>query len=162
MQLKMIPPGIMGNYVNQPEVGFTLARKIAMLTYKSYESFAQKFGRNKANGNDIFDVESYLNYQGEKITKRFDANAYLYLSESMDNHDVGIGRGGIDKALSTIKCKTEVVGITSDILYPIDEQKRIASMIKNASYTEINSIHGHDAFLIEFDQLDKIIRNFLS
>jgi len=150
-----------GNYVNQPEVGFTLARKIAMLTYKSYESFAQKFGRNKANNDDIFDVESYLNYQGEKITKRFDANAYLYLSEAMDNHDVGIGRGGIDKALSSINCKTEVVGITSDILYPVDEQKRIASMITNASYTEINSIHGHDAFLIEFDQLDKIIRNFL-
>ena len=151
-----------GNYTNQPELGFTLARKIAMLTYKSYESFNQKFGRNKTDNDQLFDVESYLNYQGEKITKRFDANAYLYLSEAMDNHDVGIERGGIDKALSTIKCKTEVIGITSDLLYPIAEQKEITSMIKDATYSEIDSIHGHDAFLIEFEQLDKIIRNFLN
>lgn len=151
-----------GNYKDQPEAGFKLARKIAMLTYRSYESFDQKFKRNKTNGSEIFDVESYLNYQGEKITKRFDANTYLYLSEAMDNHDVGIGRGGINKALNKIKCKTEVVGITSDILYPIDEQQNIASKIENATYSEINSVHGHDAFLIEFDQLDVIIRNFLA
>jgi len=151
-----------GNYKSQPEMGFSLARKIAMITYRSYESFNKKFGRSKAYNNGLFDVESYLNYQGEKISKRFDANTYLYLSEAMDNHDVGIGRGGIEKALQLIKCKTECVGISSDILYPANEQKKITDMIPNATYSEIDSIHGHDAFLIEFEQLDKIIRNFLN
>lgn len=151
-----------GNYNKQPEYGFSLARKIAMLTYRSYKSFDLKFGRLKAGSNGSFDVENYLNYQGEKITKRFDANAYLYLSEAMDNHDLGYKRNGIAEALKSIKCKTECVGISSDILYPADEQKEIASLIPNATYSEINSIHGHDAFLIEFDQVDDIIRNFLN
>lgn len=150
-----------GNYEEQPEYGFALARKIAMLTYRSYQSFELKFGRQKVGNNGLFDVESYLNYQGEKITKRFDANAYLYLSEAMDNHDLGYGRNGIPEALKQIKCKTECVGISSDILYPVEEQKQIASYITNATYSEINSIHGHDAFLIEFDQVDEIIRKFL-
>ena len=160
--IKNDPAWNSGNYNKQPELGFTLARKIAMLTYKSYESFNQKFGRNKTDNNQLFDVESYLNYQGEKITKRFDANAYLYLSESMDNHDLGVGRDGIEKALGSITSKAEVIGISSDVLYPVDEQKMITSMIKDATYSEIDSIHGHDAFLIEFEQLDKIIRNFLN
>jgi homoserine O-acetyltransferase len=150
-----------GNYSNQPEEGFALARKIAMLTYRSYGSFNLKFGRSKASNNGMFEVESYLKYQGEKISKRFDANSYLYLSKAMDDHDVGKDRGGIDEALKNIKCKTECIGISSDILYPVEEQKEITEMIPNATYSEINSIHGHDAFLIEFDQLDKIIRKFL-
>lgn len=151
-----------GNYIEQPEKGLALARKIAMLTYRSYDSFDQKFGRHKSSNKDLFEVESYLNYQGNKISKRFDANTYLYLSKAMDNHDVGIGRGGIENALNLINCKTEVIGISSDVLYPANEQQKIASMIKGATYSEIQSIHGHDAFLIEFRQLDKIIRKFLS
>jgi len=151
-----------GNYEEQPVLGFSLARKIAMLSYRSYESFNKKFGREKTHNKSLFEVESYLNYQGEKISKRFDANAYLYLSEAMDAHDVGVGRGGIKKALSNINCKTQCIGINSDLLYPAEEQKKIASMIPEATYLELDSIHGHDAFLIEFDQLDKIIRNFLN
>lgn len=148
-----------GNYEEQPYHGFSLARKIAMLTYRSFDSFNNKFGRAKSNNN--FEVENYLNYQGDKIVNRFDANSYLYLSEAMDLHDVGVDRGGIESALKSIKCKTELVGITSDILYPKEEQIKIAELIQNASYSEIDSIHGHDAFLIEFDQMDQIIRNFL-
>ena len=151
-----------GNYKNQPVNGFSLARKIAMLTYRSYDSFNLKFGREKSKNNGFFEVESYLNYQGDKISKRFDANSYIYLSLAMDNHDVGSNRGGIEKALKKIKCKTEIVGISSDVLYPVEEQKSIASLIPNASYSEIKSKHGHDSFLIEFEQVDKIIRNFLN
>lgn len=150
-----------GNYMTQPELGLSLARKLAMLTYRSYESFNKKFGRAKANDNNLFAVESYLNYQGEKLIKRFDANTYLYLSKAMDLHDVGYKRGGASKALEQIKAKTLCVGINSDILYPVEEQKEIAKSITGAEYSEIDSIHGHDAFLIEFSQLEKIIGNFL-
>jgi homoserine O-acetyltransferase/O-succinyltransferase len=150
-----------GNYKEQPEQGLSLARKIAMLTYRSYESFNKKFGREKRNNNGLFEVENYLNYQGNKISKRFDANSYIYLSEAMDNHDVGLNRNGIKEALKNINCKTECVGITSDVLYPAEEQKEIVSLIQGATYSEIDSIHGHDAFLIEFEQLNKIIRKFL-
>ncbi len=154
-----------GNYKNQPERGISLARKIAMISYRSYNSFSEKFNRSlnkKSNVKNIFEIESYLNYQGEKLTKRFDANTYLYLSKAMDLHDVGKNRGGTSKALAKIKSKTKCIGINSDILYPVEEQKEIARQIPGSEYAEIDSIHGHDAFLIEFDQLDKIIREFLN
>lgn len=151
-----------GNYMNQPLAGIILARKIAMLTYRSYPSFQRKFERFKNKKSDKFEVESYLDYQGYKLSKRFDANSYLYLSEAMDMHDIGKNRGGIDAALRSIQCRVNCIGISSDILYPIEEQKKIANTIQNATYSEINSIHGHDAFLIEFEQLDKIIREFLN
>lgn len=150
-----------GNYKHQPEKGIGLARKIAMISYRSFDSFNKKFSRGFNHKENIFEIESYLNYQGEKLTNRFDANAYLYLSKAMDYHDVGKDRNGITNALSLIKAKTKCVGINSDILYPVAEQKEIQSQIPNADYTEIDSIHGHDAFLIEFDQLDQIIRKFL-
>ncbi len=153
-----------GNYNEQPEEGLKLARKIAMITYRSFESFGEKFERklNKlTNKKNYFEVQSYLDYQGEKLTKRFDANTYLYLSKAMDLHDIGKNRDGIEKVLQNIKCKTKCIGINSDILYPVEEQKEIASKITGAEYDEIDSIHGHDAFLIEFEQLDKMIREFL-
>jgi len=153
-----------GNYKNQPEKGIGLARKIAMISYRSFDSFNEKFGRELRSINKtekIFEIESYLNYQGKKLTKRFDANTYLYLSEAMDSHDVGKDRGGIKTALSMIKAKTKCIGINSDILYPAAEQKEIMNQIPNSEYAEINSMHGHDSFLIEFDQLDKIIKEFL-
>ncbi len=152
-----------GNYKNQPEKGISLARKIAMISYRSYQSFNKKFERRISLSHErpIFEVESYLNYQGTKLTNRFDANTYLYLSKIMDLHDVGKDRGGINEALSNIKAKTKCVGINSDILYPVEEQKEITSQIPNAEYVEIDSIHGHDAFLIEFEQLDKIIKEFI-
>ncbi len=153
-----------GNYKKQPEAGLKLARKIAMLTYRSYDSFNKKFGRKinlSQKRENYFEVESYLDYQGNKLTKRFDANTYLYLSKAMDLHDIGKDRGGVKKVLKNIKCKTNCVGINSDILYPAKEQKEMASYIPKATYSEIDSPHGHDAFLIEFEQLEKIIRKFL-
>ncbi|MBN1638585.1 MAG: homoserine O-acetyltransferase [Ignavibacteriales bacterium] len=149
-----------GNYENQPIEGLILARRIGMQSYRSYKSFLLKYGRDKKD-NDCFQVRSYLSYQGEKFANRFDANTFLYLSKAMDMHDITEGKDNIKNVLGNFKMKTLCIGISSDILYPAEEQKEIAKMISNAKYAEINSIHGHDAFLIEFEQMTKIIGEFL-
>ncbi|NOX19198.1 MAG: homoserine O-acetyltransferase [Chlorobi bacterium] len=150
-----------GNYQVQPARGLALARQIAMISYRSFNSFSQKFGRELHAGKDKFQIESYLDYQGAKLVERFDANAYLYLADAMDMHDLGKNRGAVKDVLRSIETPALCVGIDSDILYPAEEQKQIAENLKTAYYKEIKSIHGHDAFLIEFDRLAEIIKPFL-
>ena len=156
-----------GNYKVQPAKGLSLARKIAMISYRSLDSFEDKFSRDrkdddgdKLDKKNIFQIESWLNYHGVKINERFDANTYLCLSHSMDLHDVALNRGNLNEVLGGLNIPTLSIGISSDILYPAAEQKRIADLIPNSTYSEIESIHGHDAFLIEFDQMEKIIKDF--
>ena len=138
-----------------------------MISYRSFDSFNSKFSRerkdkkaDKLDKKNIFQIESYLNHHGVKINERFDANTYLYLSNAMDLHDVALNRGELKNVLGSIKVPTLSIGISSDILYPPQEQKDIAEMIPNSTYAEINSIHGHDAFLIEFEQIEKIVSDF--
>jgi len=156
-----------GRYTQQPQDGLALARAIAMVTYRSPLSFQQRQGRETLNGNgntpNPFDnapryqIESYLQYQGKKLVKRFDANSYIAITRAMDSHDVARGRGSLEETLSSIKAKTLCIGINSDVLYPAGEQRQIAAAIPHARYAEIDSIHGHDAFLIEFDQLERML-----
>jgi homoserine O-acetyltransferase len=157
-----------GNYEVQPFHGLSLARKIAMISYRSDISFETKFGRSRINETDhfynpenFFQIENYLSYQGQKLVNRFDANTYIYISHAMDLHDVSYDRGKIADALGSIKADSLNIGISSDILYPPSEQIGIASFIPKSKYVEIKSIFGHDAFLIEIKTLSEIIEEFL-
>jgi len=168
------PDWLNGDYYGhgQPQRGLSLARQIAMVTYRSDTSFLDRFHRDrfKTNGNgdrtrfdsaNLFQIESYLRYQGKKLVDRFDANTYLYISRAMDLHDVGYGREGVERALSFVDIPALCVGIDSDILYPVHEQKKLAALLPRSRYREIASPFGHDAFLIEFEQLGRFVKEFL-
>jgi homoserine O-acetyltransferase len=163
-----------GSYYGRtfPAAGLALARMISTITYKSKETFEERFGRKLAGENkdyfnffQDFEVESYLNYQGFKLVKRFDANAYLYLTKAMDLHDLGRGYDSTLEALRRIESQVLLIGISSDLLFPPGEIRGLAVELRRAGvqtqYREIQSPFGHDAFLIEFDQLDAMIRPFL-
>lgn len=146
---------------NGPDQGLATARMMAMITYRAPADYEKKFGRNlQDNHQDLFQVESYLNYQGEKLAKRFDANSYIILSKAMDTHDVSRNRKSFEEVLGRVNIPVRVVGIDSDHLYPVHEQKELVQLLGNADYREIKSSYGHDAFLIEFDQINSIIQTF--
>jgi homoserine O-acetyltransferase len=112
-----------------------------------------------------FEVERYLEYHGDKLARRFDANSYLLLTKAMDLHDIGRGRGGIPAALGRIASPVLTIGINSDILYPSYQQRELCdgllSQNRDATYVEIDSPHGHDAFLMERDKLFTPLTEFL-
>ncbi len=158
-----------GNYApdNQPEAGLGLARAIAMLSYRSMDSLEAKFGRERVSDTRnllgvSFQIESYLEYQGVKLVKRFDANTYLYLTRAMDDYDLSEGRGRIGEVLSAMNMPALCIGINSDVLYFESEVKQLAEYMPNAQYFTLSSPHGHDAFLIEFPQLAVQLRRFLA
>lgn len=141
--------------------GMKVARSIALISYRNYITYnaSQSEGANEKFDN--FKTASYQRYQGEKLAKRFNAFSYYFLSKSMDSHNVGRGRGSIEKALQQITAKTFVIGITTDILFPLTEQQFIADKISGAQYKTIHSNYGHDGFLLEFEQIETIISYFL-
>jgi homoserine O-acetyltransferase len=112
-----------------------------------------------------FEVERYLDHHGEKLVRRFDANSYLIIGKAMDLHDVGRGRGGVEAAMSRIRVPTLTIGISSDILYPAYQQRQIRDLLLSngtrCDYVEIESPHGHDAFLINLDQLAAPLAEFV-
>lgn len=141
--------------------GLAAARAIAMLSYRSsatYNSTQLEPTNDKRTG---FLADSYQRYQGEKLTRRFHAHSLLLLSKAMDSHNVGRNRKSIEHALERITATTLVVGISSDILFPVHEQKFLASRIPNARYREIDSLYGHDGFLIEGETIATIIKEEL-
>ncbi|MDB5260893.1 MAG: metX [Adhaeribacter sp.] len=150
-------------YQNKPDggrKGLKAARAMALLSYRNYDTYTKTQFENDLSKTDNFRASSYQNYQGEKLVNRFDAYAYVSLSKTMDSHNVGRQRGSVEEGLALVKAKTLVIGISSDVLFPVSEQRYMAQHIKNASYQEIDSFYGHDGFLIETGQLTQLIEAF--
>jgi homoserine O-acetyltransferase len=154
-----------------PHEGLSLARMISQITFRSDDVFTRRFGREVVEPLDgfslwqRFEVERYLEYHGDKLVRRFDANSYLLLTKAMDLHDLGRGRQGIDAAMAKIRCPVLSVGVVSDILYPLHQSHAIVEHARAAGVearsVELDSPHGHDAFLIELEQLGLPISAFL-
>jgi len=157
-----------------PWQGLAIARMVAQVTFRSDNVFTDRFGRELADMDadynglglwDKFEVENYLDHHGDKLIRRFDTNSYLIIGKAMDLHDVARGRGNLQTAISRISAPVLSVGISSDILYPTYQQKQIRELINqtggSCEYFEIDSPHGHDAFLINLDQVGKPVTEFL-
>ncbi len=157
-----------------PTEGLEIARMVAQVTFRSDNVFTDRFGRelaDKATVGDTlgmwqrFEVERYLEYHGVKLARRFDTNSYLAIGKAMDLHDVARGRGSLDRAMVRVAAPTMAVGIWSDMLYPAYQQQQIHEAVAAngvaSEYVEIDSPHGHDAFLINSDQLAEPLERFL-
>ena len=141
-----------------PRAGLAAARAASMLSYRSFDGLDDRFGRRTEEGR--FDVERWLDRHGETFVERFDANSWLTLSRAMDTHDIARGRGEIDALLSELGVRALFVGISSDVLYPAREVEGVAARWPSARYELVESIHGHDAFLIEGETVNAVIREF--
>lgn len=154
----------------QPKKGLAVARMIGHITFMSDQSMEQKFSRKLKNGNysfsfaEDFEVEGYLRYRGDNFVKRFDANSYLYITKAMDYFDLsgGLFLPGVKKTGTRFL----VISFTSDWLYPSHQSQEIVRLLKRrgiaATYCDLKSTYGHDAFFVEVEEETRLIRNFLA
>jgi homoserine O-acetyltransferase len=151
-----------------PHAGLAIARGIGQISYRTELELAARFGRDHQLGEEPFAggryaVESYLAYHGEKLVRRFDANTYCVLSEAMNHHDVGRGRGGIASALMRVTADVTIAGMSSDWLYPLRLQQELGELVPTATAVEVvDTIVGHDGFLVESDKVGAILRRALA
>ncbi len=155
-----------------PHEGLSVARMVSQITFRSDSVFTDRFGRELVESLDgfqlwqRFQVERYLEYHGDKLVRRFDANSYLVLTKAMDLHDIGRNRGGPDAALQRVRSPILTIGVSSDILYPAPQSRQIAERAQSvgvpAAYRELDSPHGHDAFLIENEAVGDLLAPFLN
>jgi homoserine O-acetyltransferase/O-succinyltransferase len=159
-----------GDYYDQaegPHRGMGLARRIGHLSYRSEAELAARFGREPQPGEDPlagerYAVESYFDHQAAKLAGRFDANSYLVLSEAMNHHDVGRGRGGVAAALAGVRARLAVAGVDSDRLYPLYLQEELVALVPGApEVTVIPALYGHDSFLVETEAVAAFLRDAL-
>ncbi len=138
--------------------GMKAARAIGMLTYRNYQTFVDQQSDPDLGKTDHFKSSSYIHYQGDKLVKRFNAQSYWLLTKALDSHNIARERAGsIEEVLQSMYQKTLIIGITSDILCPVEEQRFLARNMPRAAYYEIDSLYGHDGFLIEFERIGKIL-----
>ena len=148
--------------VNAGQKGLKAARAIGMLTYRNYGILVERQSDPDAEKIDNFKASSYINYQGDKLVKRFNAYSYWLLTKSMDSHNISRGRGGDPKkVLQTIQQKTLIIGISSDILCPLHEQELLAENIPNSNLVEIDSPFGHDGFITEADKISNELSRWM-
>lgn len=147
--------------LHPPAQGLSLARQIAMISYRTAKGYESKFGRQTDEAGQ-WQVRRYLAYQGERFLDRFDAVSYVKITEQMDTHDVGRGRGGVDAALAGMRARVLVMGIDSDVLYPLEEQQQLVARIPGSQLAVIRSVNGHDGFLLEHEQVNERICSFLA
>jgi homoserine O-acetyltransferase len=141
--------------------GMKVARGLALLSYRNYETYLKDQTEDTPDKTQLFKSESYQQYQGEKLAKRFNAFSYYFLSKSMDSHNVARNRGDVKTALKKIRAKTLVIGITTDILFPFREQQFLADYIPGAVFKAIHSPYGHDGFLLEYEKIEQLIYDFI-
>jgi homoserine O-acetyltransferase len=146
-----------------PTAGLGLARQIGHVSYRTELELERRFGREPQSGEDPaaggrYSVQSYLDHQAHKLAARFDSNSYLILTRAMDHHDVGRGRGGLAGALASVTARVTVAGIDSDRLYPLRLQDELSVLLPERPPVQvISSPAGHDGFLIEADQVAKVV-----
>ena len=155
-----------------PRQGLGFARRVAHLTYRGELEMDDRFGAAAQPGENPlapmrgegrFQVESYLDHQADKLAARFDAGSYVVLTDTLNRHDIGRGRGGMNDALAASTVPTLVAGVDTDILYPFHQQEHLARNLGNCMGLEkIESAVGHDGFLTEFERVDGIVRGFLA
>jgi homoserine O-acetyltransferase len=168
--IKSDPAYAGGDYYSsgrQPTSGLSIARGLGQISYRTEREFDERFAR-EAQDDEVpihggrYAIESYLEYQGAKLVRRFDANTYVVLSEAMNHHDVGRGRGGIAEALGTVRSRVTVAGIASDRLYPLGQQFEIARLLPGDHEVHvIESEFGHDGFLLETKAVGDVVRTAL-
>jgi homoserine O-acetyltransferase len=147
-----------------PVAGLGIARRIAHLTYRTATELEDRFGHRKQPGHeDLFAVQSYLDHHANKLAGRFDAGSYVSLTDAMNTHDIGRGRGGVAAALASVRVPMVVGGIDTDRLYPIGLQAEIAEAVPTcAGLDVVASPYGHDGFLIEADGVGALVRRTLA
>jgi homoserine O-acetyltransferase len=151
----------------RPVDGLALARGLGQFSYRTARELEDRFGRRAQAEEDPskggrYAVESYLQHHGDKLTGRFDANSYIVLSEAMNHHDVGRGRGGVAQALERIRAEVTVAGIASDRLYPLELQQELGRLLPGSPpVAVVESTFGHDGFLLEIEQVGAIVAEAL-
>ena len=151
----------------RPVDGLSIAWGLGQFSYRTGDEFEQRFGREAQGAEQPlkggrYAIESYLQHQGEKLAERFDPNSYVILSEAMNHHDVGRGRGGVEQALRRVRADVTVAGIASDRLYPVAQQEELARCLPGRpTLSVIDSDFGHDGFLLEIEQVGAIVASAL-
>ncbi len=140
--------------------GLRAARSVAMISYRNDLIYNQTQSENNDDVTGNYKASSYQVYQGDKLTKRFNAYSYYTLLKLSDRHNVGRHRGGKVAAMKQVKANTLVIGISTDRLFPVYEQKYLADHVPSSQYREIDSLYGHDGFLIETEKLTEVINSF--
>ena len=154
-----------------PKMGMKLAREIATITYRSGPEWDERFNRNRIDSTvpptlcPTFSIESYLEYQGESFSTKYDPNSLLYISKAMDLFDIGEGYRSLDASLSRVKCPVMVIGVQTDILFPIRQQRHLAKALQDAgnsmvTFYELNSLYGHDTFLLDLNGVGAAVKGF--